>query len=317
MPLSAEHTEHTLPPGYRFSRLDNFQQLSDLFSAVSRNEIPPSYFEKKYATGWTGVSSHGLLVIEPGGRPAAFIGATPAFVEYEGKKELWAQVTDIITHPDHRRLGLFHALVPAFVQSSREAGIRMLYGFPNENSHRILADDFGWTLIGQLNRFEIPLRPNWWSRIKRKMSSKEKGIEKITLHYKTNDPGVATSWNSEGFGGILRDADYFNYKKYNGGFVVKAGAGLAWMNLNRGCWLGELQVKTEPELKESLQHLKSIASGWGEKQLLFHVSTGTNLHTWMGKLYQPLSSFPVLGYSLGGSIPPEKIKFSLADIDIF
>ena len=78
-----------------------------------------------------------------------------------------------------------------------------------------------------------------------------------------------------------------------------------------------MENSTEANFKTVLKGLKRAAWWSGIRQIQFHCSPGTKLYQLFAKHFTESPSYPVLFQDFGSSIPPEKIKFTFSDIDIF
>ena len=306
----------------RVERLDKsrLKDLVKLHGAVYNSRLSPDYFGKKYDTAFTGVEDIGYIAYDRKGEPIAYYGVIPCFIEYHDEFVLAAQSADTMTHPMHRYQGLFVELAARTYDLCREKGILLVFGFPNQNSYKGLVDRLGWTVSENLYRFTIPLNSipfeplfekyNWsqqiYSRFKRRALSRSE----------TLDTGLANSVVKEGFAGVRRNGQFFQYKTYSNTTVVKLASGKAWIKIKNGLDIGDMDV-AEEDFKIAINSLKRLAIRIGVTQLSFQVSPSTKLYSCFAKEAEPIPSFPVGLKNLGANIPMEKIKFTLADLDIF
>ena len=76
--------------------------------------------------------------------PAAFYGVFPCFMNINGKKTLVCQSWDTMTHANHRRKGLFIKLAKKTYDLCENLGIKLVFGFPNENSYPGFVKKLNW-----------------------------------------------------------------------------------------------------------------------------------------------------------------------------
>src|ERR1700753_1608637 len=121
---------------YNFERLSvvNISDLDKLYTVVYNRQPPAGYFTKKYDTAYTGVEYTGFIAYNDRHEPAAYYGVVPCFIKYEGKLILGAQSADILTHPGHLPKDLFAHLARLTFKLCAHEGIKIIFGFPNQNS---------------------------------------------------------------------------------------------------------------------------------------------------------------------------------------
>ena len=104
------------------------------------------------------------------GRAVAGYASSPRVVlhrgqEYEGA--LVGQTGDVMTHPDHRRQGLFASLDREAVQQTGERGWPVLFGLPNRSSAHIFTGELGWKAVGRIRPWTFVLHVDAAARAER------------------------------------------------------------------------------------------------------------------------------------------------------
>ena len=119
---------------YPMQRLSvtNLGDVAKLHTAVYGKK-PSFNFFLKYDTAFTGTSYIGYLAYDKG-TPIAYYGVIPCFMRIKGKVILAAQSADTMTHPQYRKQGLFAQLAKLTYELCEKEGIRLFFGFPNQNS---------------------------------------------------------------------------------------------------------------------------------------------------------------------------------------
>jgi GNAT superfamily N-acetyltransferase len=291
------------------------QRLKDvevLHRAVYGRTPEKALYQKKYDTAYTGQAHLGFIAYAPDGMAAAYYGVIPCFISLEGKLIPAAQSADTMTHPLHRRKGLFALLAQRTYQLCREEGIQLLFGFPNQNSYAGFVNALGWKHTASMSLFIIPAYPSSFFR---------RLTGRLLRHYllkKHQLPanGLPNRLADEGFAGVLRDKSYLKYKTYHPTVVVAAGAATAWIKTGDTLFIGDLHAK-EAQLEDAITALKKMARQLGIKDISFQVSPGTSLHRMLAERYPSQPSFPLIVMDLARGFPVEKLKFTFADIDIF
>ena len=128
--------------------------------------------------------------------------------------------------------------------------------------------------------------------------------------------GIINSVIRDGYGGLYRDDLYLQYKTYSDTQVIKIGRAKAWIRIKNDLIIGDLDL-ADQDFNATMDALKKIAIKLGVRQIFFHTSPHTHLHSLFAACYKRVPSFPVLFQDLGAGLPFDKIKFTFADIDIF
>src|ERR1700743_2931318 len=144
---------------YRVVRLSesNLHDLDELDKTVYHTVRPPHFFHRKYATAYTGAQYLGYIAYDDRGTAIAYYGVMPCFLQYNGKTFLAAQSGDTMTHPAYRNRGLFVKLGVLTIELCRQEGIKLLFGFPNQNSYPGFINKLGWVTTGNLDCFCLPV----------------------------------------------------------------------------------------------------------------------------------------------------------------
>ncbi|MBS1662128.1 MAG: GNAT family N-acetyltransferase [Bacteroidetes bacterium] len=322
------HSESTatspMPPQtseYHIERLseNNLPDLTRLFFAVYGEEATPPRFAQKYATAWAGAAYIGYFAYAADGTPAAYYGVMPCLLQYTNNTLLAAQSGDTMTHPEHRNKGLFVQLCRMTIDLCRHTGIRLLFGFPNQNSYPG-AIKAGWTVTESLDYFTIPVKTIPLVGLVRKFPFLAGAYNSYTKNLLTNHTstgqGLSSSVITPTTGGVYRNDDYLNYKTYSDTHVLQLKNARAWVKITDTFVIGDLELN-DTTFDEALDRLKKFASRLGHRRLFFHTSPGTPLHHLFAKQYTPTPGFATAFIDLGAGIPLQQLKFTFADIDTF
>ena len=214
MQTSTEHIETFAATGYDVIRLtkSNLKDLARLHSEVYSCPVDLSYFEKKYNTAFTGHEYVGLLAYNQNNDPVGYYGVLPCFIEYKGQKILAAQSADTMTHPQHRFKGMFVDLSLKTFELCRQLGIKLVYGFPNQNSYHGAVNRIGWKSTGQMDCFSIPIN----ALPLQKLAGKSALFNRIYSRFaetkmnqlSTPENGFASSAITDGFAAVHRDPSF-------------------------------------------------------------------------------------------------------------
>ena len=156
--------------GYDIRRLDkqNLADVEKLHTSVYGRVPAENFFAKKYNTAFTGAECIGYIAYDQQ-MPIAFYGVIPCFLQINGESILSAQSADTMTHPDYRNRGLFTELAERTYQLCIEEGIRLVFGFPNQNSLPGFVNKLGWEIAGLMDCFILETGKYSWQRLFRKL----------------------------------------------------------------------------------------------------------------------------------------------------
>jgi hypothetical protein len=306
---------------YYIEQLDQerLKDLSVLHNAVYDRTPAPDFFERKYATAFTGKQYIGFIAYNNNKEPIGYYGVLPCFLRYNGEKLLAAQSGDTMTHPGFRFKGLFVELANRCYDLCSNQGIKLIFGFPNQHSYHGAVNKLGWQLAGQMDCFTIPVSAFPLAKIAAKTAITRRLFQRysqgILKHYATT--AFPNTIDQDGFDGVWRDKDYMNYKTYHSHHLIRAGAALYWIKLQDTLVIGDMGLGEESDFDHAIGELKQIAARLGFRQIQYHTSRGTKMHRLFAEKCIPMSSFPVLFRDLGFGQPLGRFQFSFADIDIF
>lgn len=296
------------------------EDVTILHKAVYGYVLQKNYLLQKYNTAYTGVQHVGHIAYDNKNNPVAFFTVIPCFIQYGIEIILAAQAVDAMTHPQHRHKSLFVKLVKATTELCKEKGIRLIFGFPNQNSYYGLAHTLGWKVAENMERFSI--RTNTFPLLSLTQHHKwiqwlyNKYTAKILRKYLLTVPGVSSSVTVEGYGGMLRNEQYLQYKRYSKTQVLQIGNSKVWIKIKDDLIIGDLSL-CKDDFDNVMSTLKKIVKFLGITSISFQVSPGTTAYKLFSQKYKPEASFPVILLNLGIDIPLNNVKFTFADIDIF
>ena len=321
--MSEEIISKTETKEYVITRLskDNLADVAKLHAAVYGTAPAIDHFPKKYNTEYAGVENVGFVAYNKEGLPVAYYGVIPCFIQYGNKIILAAQSADTMTHPAHRYKGMFVELSNMTFDLCRELDILLVFGFPNQNSYHGAINKLGWQMTGTMACFVIPVK----SLPLESLSKKIIFLKKLYRRYANyilgkkvlSMKGVANSVLKDGFAGLYRSDEYLQYKAYSSISVIRIGDAKIWISNKHGLMIGDMEGVNENNFEAVINKLKGIAKRLGVRQIQFHCSPDASLHNFFSMNYKATPSYPMLFQDFGSAIPPEKVRFTFADIDIF
>ncbi|MEO6630355.1 MAG: GNAT family N-acetyltransferase, partial [Mucilaginibacter sp.] len=184
----------------------NMADVELLHAVVYDKDVHPGFFTKKYDTAFAGVEFTGFIAYTTRRQPIAFYAVIPCFMQSGDDLILAAQSADTMTHPAYRNKGLFVELALTTFQLCRELNIRLLFGFPNQNSLPGFVNKLGWQATHRLDCFIIHTQNLSWGRVFGKIhvlrSLYERYQAGILKKYIVQQKGIKNSVISEGYGGV-------------------------------------------------------------------------------------------------------------------
>ena len=298
----------------------NLTDIERLYAAVYGKQVAPGFFTKKYNTAFTSVEYTGFIAYNNQRQPIAFYAVIPCFIKCDDQIILAAQSADTMTHPDHRIKGLFVELSLTTFQLCRELNIQLLFGFPNQNSLPGAVNKLSWQMTDTMDCFIIHTGNFSWKQVLDKLPvlkiSYDRYQGRILKRYQAKENRIDNSVFKDDCGGVYRDEFYFKYKTYTDTWFIKIGTATLWIKINSILLIGDISVLPD-DFDDMIYELKKLANKLGIKQIHFHASPGTTLHSLFAMRFNSIPSFPVLFKVLGGDIRIDKLKFTSADIDTF
>ncbi len=298
----------------------NIVDISTLYETVYKRKISAVQLLKKYNTTHTEIDFTGFIAYDLADNPIAFFGVTPCYIQYNHHLILAGQATDAMTLPEVRMTGLFSELSQKTYDLCEANGIKILFGFPNQTSFKVMHNKHGWQMIGAMKRFSIyvsavPLQKicSKFSVTRRLYKNYSGWVLEKYLHPKSDFKNPILD---EGFVGIFYDDSYFNYKKFTNNKLLKISGALVWINIKKSLVIGNMVVANN-NFKKVITQLKQLAIKLGVTEIQFQVSPETALHKLLSSSYESLPSFKIIVKDFSSGIPLDKIKFSYSDIDIF
>lgn len=143
------------PMRLRPARPEDAAGIRALFAAVHARALPEPLRHWRY-DGRPDAPSV-CTVAEEDGNVVAHLGALSFELETPAGRRRAGLWTDLMIHPGRRGLPLFMDLGEANTAACAEAGLSILYAFPNDNSWPLLKRLLDWKDLGDLAAFEGPM----------------------------------------------------------------------------------------------------------------------------------------------------------------
>jgi GNAT superfamily N-acetyltransferase len=309
---------------YRFEKIsrDHLDDLAFLFKDAFGREIDRDYVNKKQDTSAFGPSFVGYIAYSETNEPAAFYGVFPCLVIFNDQKYLVAQSGDTMTHSNHRGKGLFTQLALKTYEYCREAGVHLVFGFPNENSYPGFVKNLGWEHFDDFQIYLIRVKTISWTRIKNTFklgSNIHLTWCRFVMKFIKKGTYFQNSVLLPEVGGVDHSPEFFEYKTYEEKFLVSVAGVNAWIKIrDEFLLIGDIEQCDEKQFSDAISGLKSIAFWLGLPHLRHQCSRGVYHEAGFikhGVLFN--KTYPIGGVNFTNALPINQLKFTLSDNDGF
>jgi hypothetical protein len=306
---------------YHFAPLNagDYDRMKELFLASFGVSLSHDQFLKRYDTSGLGSAVIGFIAIHTQtGMPAAYYGVFPVKIIWKGRVMLSAQSGDTMTHPDHRKKGLFIRLARMTYEKCMEMGIELVFGLPNENSYPGFINRLGWKQIDQIVRYDLKLSfktlplPKWsyqlnvfhhYILVAKKILAKNirTGIKEMVS---PQPSPMAKVW---------RDEAYLIYKNEPDKHFIEIDGILIWLKLSDVLWIGELS-DYEAVNDKTIHKLKQLAFLLGYNTISFHYPASAPPPGFLS-YFKKYNEVPSCFVDLSGNNSDFNILLTAADFD--
>jgi Acetyltransferase (GNAT) domain len=294
---------------YRIEKLsaENIRDLIPLYKAVFYEKVSHKFLLKKYDTRLVGPEFVGFIAYTPNGMAVAYYGVIPCFFRLNGKKVIAAQSTDTMTHPHHRKKGLFQNLALKTYALAAEQNIKFVFGFPNQDSFPGFMK-LNWQFLpDQLQAFTIKTANLSYARLLYR-------IPGLFFLYNIFLNGLFGLEHPDSMffienisDGLIHDDKFCLYKKYNTTHIVTIDKVRAWIKVDGKLKVGAVKGLSENNAAGFLKGLTTIASRIGCGEVIFMTSKHSFLYEILKKALTPKDAFPI------GFLPLQSENVSMTD----
>ena len=310
---------------YSFKRIDRplYKYIKGLYLRAFNLNCPLNSIEKKYNTSSFGLRDVGYMAFDEQGFPAGYYGVFPIVISYLGKDYIAAQSGDTMTDPNHQKKGLFIKLAKQTYSLAKENNVKLIFGFPNENSLPGFKNKLDWKFYGNMQEFKIRtnvipiceivskidfLKPLYHAFCRRKLSP---------FIIQATKENIAVFSHNESLGGVKKDISFFNYKQRGNSFLVKINSFVLFIKPEGHLFVGDVAPFDMDNTKEFFAILFKLSRKLGCGKIVFSVSKNYWLYDLLSERFESKNSLPIGFLELSNDIPSEKISFTIADFDTF
>lgn len=274
----------------------HFELLNELYREVHGQ--PGHHLLKKMDTSYAGLGPLGMVALNNRGSMVGYYGVLPVLVQHRNQQGLMetflaGQSADTMIHPDYRLQGLFLVLSEQCFELCKSAGVKWIFGFPNQNSLKG-ALKLGWQQQGQIMRFSLwmaegTVHGSLKNRLERRMH-----IQLSRVHA----PQASRLEPSDCQ--LVYDAAYWRYKAHQQNFWMRIGQTHVWLKV-RGDQLliGGISRTRHEDIRALVKSLQKITARLHLHELVCLAAEGSALFHQLSALYDPQPAFPLLLHMLG------------------
>ncbi|MFN2438281.1 MAG: GNAT family N-acetyltransferase [Chitinophagaceae bacterium] len=306
-------------PDYLFEQINqtHHRYLQELFFNAFQTNISIEHIEKKFNTKNLGAEAIGYLAIHKlTGKAAAYYGVFPVQLINNQMIIQAAQSGDTMTDPQHRKKGLFTHLAQLTFESCREKNIKIVFGFPNENSYPGFIKRLNWQEVDSIVRWDLKL--NFKTLPLPKMLLKSNTLFNAFLNYvqaitkkimvKTTE---FTNKYEDAMPKVLRNDNYLEYKKSKDKVFIHLDDAILWIKFSDVLLIGDIN-NYDAITEKTISKLKKIAFLSGYNTISFYWNESIQPPPFL-RYFKKHNKIPSCTLPLGSTFP--NILFTAADFD--
>ena len=298
---------------------NNLDALVHLYRIVFKNKVSHEFVAQKFDSKYLGPSHFGHIALFKG-EPVAFHGAVPFRMRYGNDIQIAAQYGDAMTSSKHTGRGLFTDLGHRTDQQLEEAGIKFVWGFPNQNSEYGYVNKMDWQSRERMIGFKVnTTRHTVTTKLVHKVTKQFESKMTVDLNkYRIQSYLNGSVGTENKVVTTLRDRDFYEYKSFGGNFSVKIKEVFFWLKLHSGILIGDVDAPDKDSFIEGLDQLKKLAARNLLGPIIFQSSPETKIVEWMSGFADEVFTSWMIGYkNFSSDFPLEKLKLTFGDLDTF
>lgn len=299
---------------------ENIIDIHYLIKSVYNVDRDLEEIKKKYNTEFFGLYAVGLIAYsKEDDLPAAYYGVFPCQFTYESKTYLAAQSGDTMTHPNHRKKGLFVTLAKKTYELCKELGIEFVFGFPGEASYYGFVKKLEWQHNEDIVKYSFLSILIPYALIQKIVPTRAylKIASLLTKPFINKDYPYSNIDSNAPH--ISRSNNFYNYKEKLNNFNIRFLGLNVWFQVKSlNLIVGDIDISNQSNPKSVIYRLRLLAIYLGLPRVLFHVSQNSNLNNFLEKKYDKEKGLAI-GYIdlLATKVPLTKLNFTYSDFDTF
>lgn len=311
---------------YHYTRItdDSYTELQQMQRACYGRAHSLEDFQNKYDTDVFGAKNIGFIAKDDNNSNAAYYGVFPIAICYDSKSYLAAQSGDTMTVPEHRKQGLFVALAKESYRLAHEESVRLVYGFPNQNSYPGFKNKLDWTFCGFMQKFTIGSKTLPLCELTYKFQFLRKAynwlVQKRIRKYiiDVSHENIVGFNHADTKGYVQKDERFFSYKLRNANVQFIEFNGFKMLvNVSNHLYIGEIGRFDSASIDSLLAAIKLLSSKLGCKKAIITISQNHWLYNSLSAKLSSEQSLPIGFYTFDNTFDTSNIQFCHADYDTF
>lgn len=308
---------------YSTEKIDEskYSYIQFLQKVAFNNDIELSTIDKKYDTFLFGLKNTGFFAKAENGEIAAYYGVFPITLQYNGNDILVAQSGDTMTSPNHQKKGLFVKLANETYQYAAQNGVKLVFGFPNENSYPGFKNKLEWVFTGNMFTFSITNLTIPFCELSNKFNLLniyyQKYVRFVLKKYKINFKEIEfQKFNT--LGNIKRDKLFFSYKLRNPyNHIINFNNYQLLIKVHGNLIIGDVSKSDYFDVNHFIISIKKLASILFCRKIILSISHNHWLYPLLQPHIAPKISLPIGFRLFTDAIDIAAIQFIGADYDTF
>ena len=311
---------------YSFKQIsrENLKDILSIFFESFGKKVDENYLLKKSTTAPIGKDFICFAAYHnESNKVVAFLALYPCLIHHKGQFVWAAQEGDGMVHPLHQGKGLFVELIKLTEEYATAAGIKVLFGFPNEKSCPAFTIKRNWELPHHLRSYVIRIRCFPWVRLRKWFGIPDRWFFKhsaivmrfvpdgsVPFQNSASDPDYAT---------VFRPAEYFWYKSFEKNYVKNLGGKILWLKPDpEFLKIGDMEKCNDKEFRRVLVRLRILGFFLGTHHIRFTCSPGVSTEKLFLRYGRKLETeYPVIAWGPACGFDLKLLKFTMCDNDTF
>lgn len=303
---------------YTFVRInkDHLPLIIALYKEVFKSKITFEELSSIFNTEIFGKYTIGYLAVADNGETAGYYGVFPMKASINGKTHLVAQSGATMTSVNHQKKGLFTKLAQLTYEAAKNEGVKLIFGFPNENSYPGFKNKLNWIFEENLCKVEI----KYFNIPICEISSKIGFVRSLYLAYlKKRLQSYIIDSNQVVFDNefIIKDSEFLKYKLVRENiWLVEVKGFKILLKAGPHLLIGAVEEFNDDRIEEFSKTLKNLAALFFARKVVFQLS---NNHWLLSMLRDQKirESLPVGYFALIDGLELNNLTISFADFDTF
>ena len=305
---------------YKRLAYDLIPDVKKLFYKVYGKHRSLEYFQKKYDPFLNEGRYLGFLAYNTSGDAIGFSGVCFYKILHKDKIYTAGQIVDAMGDKKYAKKMIYSKLATMNKDAAKLDNIDFLYGFGTRATAAFHIKRLKWQFTEKMNCYVVEVRtlPIYGIFAKLKMGKIYNIYLSLILKmYKKGNFDFISGISQLGFGGGVRDKQFFNYKNYDEKHMLEIDGSRVWIKVDGSLKIGDMELSTKDQFDIIMDTLKVLARLLGVKNIIFQISKNIILDNFLSQNYTQIDSYEVFFYNYKTDINFKEIKFTYGDIDIF